>query len=256
MAPHHPQPHSSTRLFGDNPALDYEDAIQEERKIRAEIDVLENKIRARMAEPEGKARVKAKGQRKEETLKELAKQFEKAEKAHLEALKRAPTASNSVGSAGSANGGSSSASRPNTRDTGTSTTLQFRFDPETNTADMALASTIRKLGKVPKVFEQAPAPNGGQKTYKVTLQWAIAQVGEDEFRHDGRGPRKILWRGSDLRWRGVAVGLKPEMLAWLTDSSASEYCVFDDSVFESEDTSPLSNWFYSDRAEADAQRRA
>ncbi|CAA9962416.1 hypothetical protein PTMSG1_05790 [Pyrenophora teres f. maculata] len=169
---------------------------------------------------------------------------------------QAPTTSNGVGSADSANGGSSSTSRPNTRDIGTSTTLQFRFDPETNTADMALASTIRKLGKVPKVFEQAPAPNGGQKTYKVTLQWAIAQVGEDEFRHDGRGPRKILWRGSDLRWRGVAVGLKPEMLAWLTDSSALEYCVFDDSVFESEDTSPLSNWFYSDRAEADAQRRA
>ena len=88
MAPHHPKPNPNTRLFGDNPALDYEDAVQEERKIRTEIEVLEEKIRERMAMPEGQAKPKLKGQRKEETLEELAKQFEQAEKDHLRALLR------------------------------------------------------------------------------------------------------------------------------------------------------------------------
>lgn len=86
MAPHHPKPHPNTRLFGDNPALDYEDAVQEERKIRSEIDALEAKILERQLAPEGQAKAKVKGQRKEETLEELAKQFEQAEKDHLRAL--------------------------------------------------------------------------------------------------------------------------------------------------------------------------
>ena len=92
------------------------------------------------------------------------------------------------------------------------TTQQVPFSPEANAADAELAETIRRLGRVPRVFRDH-SDDDSSRAYKVTLQWAIDKIGPLEFEKDGSGPRKVLRKDSNLRLCGLADGLKPEMHA-------------------------------------------
>ena len=125
------------------------------------------------------------------------------------------------------------------------TTQQVLFSLETNAADAELAETIHQLGHVPIIFSD-DSDDGSSQTYKVAFKWAINTIGPFEFEQDDLGPRKVLRKDSDLRLRGLAAGLKPEMLAWLMDSSAPDSCVFDSSTFVTEDKSAITYLKYLD----------
>jgi len=168
----------------------------------------------------------------------------------LRALKTLPRNSDGASSMGSENYGSENdeslfASSSGIMAVDDTTTQQVPFSPETNAADAELAETTRRLGRVPMVFRDH-SNDGRPQTYMVTLQWAIDKIGPLEFEQDGLGPRKVLRKDSDLRLRGLAAGLNPEMHAWLTDSSAPDTRVFHGSTFVTEDNSAISYRVYLD----------